>query len=135
MSKGNRQKLIPYLFGSLPIEGINSALGLELDAGDVVMSIRAQIHAQRRHPADYARCFPHVASIVTTPLYVCDDFKNHGKIEMVGRPTGFPDWLLVAVEVALDGDGRYNVTSFYPISEAKVENRKNSGHYKRVFLL
>jgi hypothetical protein len=66
------------------------------------------------------------------PLYVCDDFRNPGKIEMVGRPNGFPDWLLVAVELTLDCNGRYNVVSFYPISETKVENRKLGGHYKRV---
>lgn len=135
VSKGARPKLIPYLFGPLPADGINAALALELEPGDVVMSIRAQRHAQKRHPVDYARCFPHVASVITGPLYVCDDFKNPGKFEMVGRPVGFPDWLLVAVELAVDGDGRYNVTSFYPVSATKVENRKQTGHYRRVLLI
>lgn len=135
MSRGARKKLVPYLFGSLPVEGVNGALGLELEGGDVVMSIRAQKHAQKRHPKDYARCFPHVASVIATPLYVCDDFRNPGKIEMVGRPNGFPEWLLVAVEISLDGDGRYNVTSFYPVSDTKVQGRKETGHYHRVLLL
>lgn len=135
MSKGARAKQIPYLFGPMPVEGVNGALGLELEPGDVVMSIRAQQHAQKRHPKDYARCFPHVASIIASPLYVCDDFKNEGKIEMVGRPNGFPDWLLVAVEIAQDEDGKFNVTSFYPISDTKVQNRKESGHYHRVLLI
>lgn len=135
MSRPSKPKLVPYLFGPLPVEGINAALKLELDPGDVVMSIRAQKHAQNRHPVDYARCFPHVASIVTGPLYVRDDFKNSDKIEMVGKAAGLPDWLLVAVEIAVDEEGRYNVTSFYPISEQKIENRKQSGHLKRVTLL
>ena len=128
-------KLTPYLFGPLPVEAINGALDLDLEAGEVVMSVNAQRHAQRRHPADYARCFPHVAAIVLTPLYVRDDFRNQGKIELVGRPIGFPDWLLVAVEVSLDDEGRYNVASFYPISEKKVESRKESGHYRRAVLV
>ena len=75
--------LIPYFIGPLPYQAINNALGLELNAGDVVMSVNAQRHAQRRHPRDYARCFPHIAAVVGNPLYVRDDFKNHGKIEMV----------------------------------------------------
>jgi hypothetical protein len=127
-------KLSPYLFGPLPVRAINDALGLELEEGEVVMSVNAQRHAQRRHPADYARCFPHVATIIATPLYVRDDFKNHGKVELVGKPAGFPDWLLVAVEVSLDDDGRYNVASFYPISEKKVQNRRDSGNYRRALL-
>jgi hypothetical protein len=135
VSKPAKPKLVPYLFGPLPTEGINGALGLELDPGDVVMSIRAQRHAQFSHPKDYARCFPHVASIVTGPLYVRDDFRNENRIEMVGKAAGFPDWLLVAVEIAVDDDGRYNVTSFYPVSAQKVENRKQSGHLKRVMLV
>jgi hypothetical protein len=135
VSKGRRAKLVPYLFGPLPTKGINDALGLELEPGDVVMSVNAQRHAQKRHPTDYARCFPHVASVILLPLYVCDDFRNAGKISMVGRVPGLPEWLLVAVEIALDGDGRYNVASFYPISEAKVQARKESGHYRRVLLI
>ena len=135
MSKANRPKLVPYMFGPLPTEGINGALKLELDSGDVVMSIRAQQHVQRKRPVDFARCFPHVASIIATPLYVRDDFKNEGSVELVGKSDGLPDWLLVAVEISLDEDGRYNVTSFYPISDKKVENRKLSGHYRRVILV
>lgn len=135
MSKLPRKKLVPYLFGSLPVESINAALALELEEGEVVMSVNAQKHAQRRHPVDYARCFPHVAAVVTGPLYVRDDFRNDGKIEMVGRPVGFPDWLLVAVEISLDEQGRYNVVSFYPISDKKVQDRKGSGHYRRATLL
>ncbi len=128
-------KLQPYLFGPLPARAINDALAMELDDGEVIMSVNAQRHAQKHHPEDYARCFPHVAAIVTSPLYVSDDFRNHGKIEMVGRPVGFPDWLLVAVEVSLDSEGRYNVVSFYPISDKKVQNRRENGHYQRPTLL
>lgn len=128
-------KLQPSVFGPLPTRAINEAVGLELEDGEVVMSVNAQKHARKRHPADFARCFPHVAAIVTTPLYVRDDFKNHGKIELVGKSAGLPDWLLVAVEVSLDEEGRYNVTSFYPISDKKVQNRKESGHYRRAILI
>ncbi|MCI1141707.1 hypothetical protein MOP88_04135 [Sphingomonas sp. WKB10] len=127
--------MIPLLFGDVPIAAINEALGLELDEGQAVMSTNALKHAQRRHSLDFARCLPHVASVVTNPLYVRDDFKNDGKIELVGRPPALGDYLLVAVEIVLDEDGRYNVTSFYPISESKVAKRRDTGHLRRIRLL
>ncbi len=91
-----RAKLVPLLFGDVPVNAINAALGLELDEGHAVMSPNALRHAQRRHSADFARCLPHVAAVVTNPLYVRDDFANHGKIELVGHPPALGDYLLVA---------------------------------------
>lgn len=128
-------KLQPFVFGPLAVEAINSALDLELDHGDVVMSPNAQVHARRRHPEEFARCLPHVATIINNPLYVRDDFRNDGKIEMVGKPAGLGEHLLVAVEVSLDKDGLYNVTSFYPISEKKVASRRDKGTLVRIVLL
>jgi hypothetical protein len=132
-SKRTRQ--VPLFFGPVPVEALNRALGMELEAGDAVMSVNAQKHAQRRHPIDYPHCLPHVAAVINNPLYVRDDFRNHGRIELVGRPASLPDYLLVAVEVVLDTEGRYNVTSFYPLSEKKVANRRDSGHLIRVVLI
>jgi len=135
MAKAPRPKLIPYLFGEVPIAAINAALQLELEPGEAVMSINAQRHALSRHPKDFARCFPHVAAVITTPLYVRDDFINDGKIELVGRPAALGEYLLVAVEIALDAEGRYNVVSFYPISETKVSKRREKGTLRRVLLI
>ena len=135
MSGRPRKKLVPLLFGHVPIRAINDALGLELDEGQAIMSLNAQRHAQRRHPADFARCFPHVADVVTKPLYVRDDFTNQGKIELIGKPAALGDYLLVAVEIIRDRDGRYSVVSFYPVSEAKVARRRESGHLRRVLII
>ena len=130
-----KHRLIPSFLGPLPVQAINNALDLEIDAGDVVMSVNAQKHARRRHPTEFAMCFPHVASIISSPLYVRDDFANDGKIEMVGKSAGLGEYLLVAVEISLDDDGKYNVVSFYPISEKKVANRRESGHLVRIILV
>lgn len=121
-------KLQPYLFGILPAGVINATLDMELDEGQVVMPVNAQKHAQRNHPADFARCFPHVASVVANPLYIGDDFRNKGKIELVGRPLGLGTPLLVAVELTQDASGRYSVLSFYPISGPKVQSRREKNH-------
>ncbi|MDB5696512.1 MAG: hypothetical protein JWN21_2055 [Sphingomonas bacterium] len=73
--------------------------------------------------------------MIANPLYVRDDFKNDGRIELVGKPAGLEQYLLIAVEVALDENGRYNVVSFYPVSDQKVEARRDKGHLKRLRLL
>jgi hypothetical protein len=135
VAKKPKARLIPFLFGDVPVGAINAALGLEMEPGQAVMSVNAIRHARARHPKEFARCFPHVATIVTNPLFARDDFANEGKIELVGKPPALGEFLLVAVEISLDADGRYNVTSFYPISDKKVENRRNSGHLRRIVLL
>ena len=99
------------------------------------MSVRAHNHAQRRHPAEFAICFPHVAAIINAPLYAGDDFRNPGKIELVGRPPVSAEFILVAVEIIRDMDGRYNVTSVYPLSATKVEQRRQKGYLRRVLIL
>jgi hypothetical protein len=117
-------------FGDLPVDKINRAWSLELDEGIVVMSGNAQTHARRRHPEDFARCFPHVAAIVTNPLYVGDDLKNEGKIELISRVPAIGTALLVAVNIEVDDKGRYHVVSFYPVNERKLGNRLDKGFLK-----
>lgn len=134
-NKVSGKKKVPLYFGPIPAGAIKNALDIDVEDGDAVMSFNAQKHARNRHPTDYARCLPHVAAVVNAPLYARDDFKNKGKIELVGRPSGMSEYLLVAVELTLDTQGRYNVTSFYPISEKKVQARRESGHLVRVVLI
>ncbi|HEV2568685.1 hypothetical protein [Sphingomonas sp.] len=133
MSK--KPRLVPSSFGQLPVRAINAALDLELDAGETIMSVNAQFHARKKHPEDFARCFPHVAAIIGTPLYARDDFRNEGKIELIGKPAALGEFMLVAVEISVDDHGRYNVTTFYPVSEGKVAKRREAGHLKRVYMV
>jgi hypothetical protein len=119
-------------FGPLPTASINQALNLELDTADVVLSSRAEDHAQRRHPNDFETCRPHLQAVIANPLYVRDDFKNDGKIELVGRPTAMEHWLLIAISIIVSSDGHYHILSFYPISQKKVDTRRNAGHLKRI---
>ena len=120
------------LFGPLPVDLINKTLGLELEPGEVVLSRGAQFHAHKRHPDVYNQCLPHVAQVVVSPLYLGDDFRNENSIEMVCRIPAMGAGLLVAISVELTNDGYYHVKSFYPVSEIKIENRRNKGHLKIV---
>jgi phage-Barnase-EndoU-ColicinE5/D-RelE like nuclease3 len=115
------------VLGELPTNAINKTLGLELENGLVVMSRAAQTHASRRHPQDFINILPHIAGVVTNPLYVGEDFKNKGKIELIGVVPGSSQFALVAIVVEKDSRGRYNIASFYPVSRSKIEGRKEKG--------
>ena len=123
-------KLVPLHFGPLPVAKINQALGLDLDNADVRMTVAAQRHAAKRHPQDYPVYLPFIGDIIANALYARDDFRNDGKVELIGKPVGSPHWLLVAVAIFVDADGHYNVASFYPLSQKKVDERRQSGHLK-----
>ncbi|GAA0765942.1 hypothetical protein [Brevundimonas olei] len=129
MKSANRKaKPIDLILGPLPTDQINQALGLELEPGDIILSAGAQKHASKRHPDEYARCQPHVAAVALDPLYVGNDFRNEGKIELVSRVAALGGGMLVAVCIEPDAEGNYSVTSFYPVSEKKIENRRQSRH-------
>jgi len=113
----------------MPVAQINKTIGTELDPGEVVLSRAAQAHAARRHPADYPTLLPHLDEIVADPMYIGDDHKNSG-IELVGRPVGTRAWMLIAVTLEKDKHGRYNVVSFYPVSEGKIQSRRERGFLK-----
>jgi hypothetical protein len=119
-------------FGTLPFEAINKAIDLELDTADIILNRAAQIHAKRRHAEDYDECLPHLAAVIANPLYVRDDFRNDGKIEIAGQPAVLNHWLLIAISIMINTDGYYEIASFYPISQKKVDQRRHSGHLKRV---
>jgi hypothetical protein len=110
----------------LPADSINRTIKTELEPGKVILTRAAQAHALRRHPAEYPICLPHVASIVADPLYIGDDSKNPGYIELIGR-TAAVGAILVAVNIEQKADGTYHVASFYPISETKIEGRRSKG--------
>jgi len=114
----------------LPVDGINFTLGTQLDAGVAVFSRAAQTHAARRHAAEYPIIAPHIASIVLNPLYVGDDLRNAGKIELIGRVPSLAIFALIAVSVELDQLGRYHIASLYPVSREKIEGRREKGFLK-----
>lgn len=130
MANDKKNKTVTELyFGPLPVNIINDTLDMELDEGETRMDIPHHKHVIKKHPDDYPKCEPHVASVISNPLYIGDDFKNHSKIELIGHaPTLQGEKLLVAVEIEKDAKGFYNVHSFYPISQSKVDQRRHKRH-------
>lgn len=133
MSKkaGQKKSRQPDLIlGPLPVEVVNRTISTELEPGEVVLSRAAQRHAARRHPEDYPVCLPHLASIILNPLYIGDDHRNPGKIELIGRVAAAASLVLVAVDLERDEDGNYGVSSFYTITQEKAQGRRAKGFLK-----
>jgi hypothetical protein len=115
----------------LPADTINRTIETELEIAEVVLTRAAQTHAARRHPADYPKCFPHLARVIANPLYIGDDYRNPGYIELISAiPGPPPEFMLVAVNLELNEYGQYEVASFYLISEKKIASRRGKGYLK-----
>lgn len=127
--KPKREKRKEISLGPLPVDKINKALEMEMVAGDVVFSVGAQVHAERHHPDAFLLCLPYLSGIVSDPLYIGDDHKNPG-IELISRVTVANTMVLVAINLEPDGQGRYHVLSFYPVTIAKIEGRRQRGFLK-----
>lgn len=126
-----KTKLVPLDLGDMPVDKINAALGTELEPGKVAFSVNAQIHASRKHQNEYGKCLPHVGTVVNSPLYIGDDVRNEGKIELISRIPALGECLLVAICVEVGDDGTYFVASMYPVSEQRVTGRFKKGFLKR----
>jgi hypothetical protein len=113
--------------GPLPVEVIEATLGIEIEPGPVVFTVSNQKHSAVRHPDDFGRCLPHIGAVVANPTYLRDDFKNGGKIELIARVSALGSGLLIAVEIEPDEFGRYRIASMYPVSQKKIDNRREAG--------
>jgi hypothetical protein len=94
------------ILGDLPVGCINRTLQMELEAGKVVVTSAAQKHVQSHHPKDYSLLLPHIATVVLDPLYIGDDLRNPGKIELIKSVPGLDQFALVAVAIERDGKGQ-----------------------------
>lgn len=129
MAKPKREKRKELSLGQLPVAKINKALELELIAGEVIFSVGAQVHAERRHPAEFLLCLPYLAGIIANPLYIGDDHKNAG-IELISRVVAANAMVLVAINLERDEAGRYHILSFYTVKAEKIESRRQKGFLK-----
>ena len=126
-SRKRHNQHLALALGQLPIKKIERTLGYELDPGEVVFSVGAQIHAAKKHPEDFKSYLAFVGTVIADPLYLGDDMRNPGKIEFISRLRGQAGGLLVAVEICRDAFGKYNVCSIYTIKQSQIETRRLKG--------
>ena len=133
MSKRKGPSLYKLYPGEFPDEIDYKTLQIEADPGNVVFSVPAQNHANKGHPGDAALIIPHLAQVITDPMYVGDDTKNPGKIELVRMiPGAGGKSALVAVTVEQDNKGEYNICSSYLITQSEVDKKRAKGVLKNV---
>jgi phage-Barnase-EndoU-ColicinE5/D-RelE like nuclease3 len=118
------------ILGNLPVDCINRTLKTEIEAGVVIISRAAQKHAESRHPTDYPVLLPHLATVILNPLYIGDDLRNPGKIELIGKVQNYENFVLVSVVLQRNDSGQYNVASFYPVARTKIEERRQKGYLR-----
>ena len=125
----------PLDLGPLPADAIKTALGLDLAPGPVRFSVRAQGHAETRHPGQLALCLRHVGPIVAAPDYIgrgphqADGFELIGEAREEGEEGAL---ILVAIKVRPDARGRYGVASTYTIGRDTLDRRLRKGFLVRA---
>lgn len=112
--------------GDLPFDKINSALGTELEPGEVWLSKIAHEHIAIDHADDYPFIMAAIVEIVTGPLYVGQDPKHGGNFYLVkALPPDAPNpHGLVAIGFERNKFGNYNVRTAYAINQDTVNQRR-----------
>lgn len=118
--------------GPLPIARINAILGSTLATTDAHFSVRAQQHAQARHPADFDLCRRYIERIVARPDYVGQAPGQIDGFELIGEIPHEQAIILVAIKFRTDKAGRHIVASTYPIDENKLDRRLRKGFVERI---
>lgn len=133
MSKPKGPRLYKLNPGKFPDEIVYKTLQIEAEPGEVVFSVPAQNHANKNHPGEAAVIIPHLAQVIDDPMYVGDDTRNPGKIELVRMIPGTGGKsALVAVTVEQDANGDYNICSSYLITQSEVDKKRAKGVLKNV---
>ena len=118
--------------GPLPVAAIRNALQLELPAGAVHFSGRAQAHAWRGHPTDFELCLAAMAQVVAGPDYVGRGPHQRDGFELIGEAKLEAVLVLVAIKLRPDAHGRYLVASTYLIDRNKLARRLRKHFVSRV---
>lgn len=119
--------------GALPVDGINKALGTELEPGNVRLSSTAHRHIAEDHPDDYADCIAALPAAVAFPTFAGQGPGHTRNFEIVKRVSR-PDRrsVLVAIGLEMDESGEYRVKSCYLIAPEKVDKRRTNGTLRQI---
>lgn len=124
--RGKKSKLNDIVAGQLPDEMLYRTLEIKADPGEVRLTRAAQSHIQSRHPGELEKILPRLSQLVENPLYMGDDHRNPGKIELVGRVPQHSGAVLVAILLDRnEGEDFYHICSAYFISQAEVDKRRD----------
>lgn len=108
-------------------DSFNTLTGQNLPCGPILQSSGLTVHVQKHHPNEVAN-IALIPQIIANPDYVGRNPKEPDSVELV-KVIGAN----VMVCVKLDSKNDYHyVASVYEISNAKLQNRIQSGRLKRM---
>lgn len=107
-------------------EDFNKQLNINLPIDDIYQSDGLIIHIKKRHPG-LEKYMSDIPDIIKKPDYIGVNPKESDSVELIKI---LDDNILVAVKLDKN-DNHLFVASLYNISNAKLQNRLNSGRIKR----
>lgn len=108
------------------VEKFNHATGQNLACGPIYQSYGLREHIRKRHPSELEK-LKYVPDIIACPDYIGKHPREPNSIELVKILDGN---MMVCIKLDID-DNYFFVASVFEISEAKLNNRINSGRLKK----
>ncbi|MCT4595642.1 MAG: hypothetical protein N4A57_15445 [Anaeromicrobium sp.] len=107
---------------------ITKILDIDLPNGDISMYPGFKKHVKKRHP-DCVKYIANVQDIINNPDYIGVHPKEEHSVELVKI---YDKNILLSINLSTKTDTEYlYVSSLYDISQAKLNNRINSGRLKK----
>ena len=107
-------------------DDFNKKLNINLPIGDIFKSDGLITHIKKRHPG-FEKYISDIPSIIASPDYIGVNPKEPNSIELIKVLAGN-----IQVAIKLDKNKNYlYVASLYDVSNAKLQNRLNSGRLKK----
>ena len=131
-----KPKYKAFRIGPLPTGAINTALGTELEIGDVWVSKAAHQHIALDHSNDYQAVKANMIEIIRSPTWVGQDPKHGGNFYLVRRVTKSEgtEPILISIGLERNEHGTYNVRTGYSISEEDILTRRLRGSLHALYL-
>lgn len=107
-------------------EEFNKQLNINLPIDNIYQSDGLTIHIKKRHPG-FEKYISDIPDIINSPDYIGVNPKEADSVELIKL---LDDNILVAVKLDKN-DNRLFVASLYNVSNAKLQNRLNSGRIKK----
>lgn len=107
-------------------DDFNTLAGAHLPCGSIYQSKGLIKHTQRRHPEQVGRIYD-IPAVIQSPDFIGVNPKEPDSVELVKRMDGN---VMVCVKLDRKNDYLY-VATVFEITEAKLQNRLNSGRLKK----
>ncbi len=118
----------PHIIGTAPADSINATWdGIEAEDKDVWLSLMMHEKVKTKHAEDYDICMQYKELCLAAPTYIGFHPKHPNVVELIRRIPSEDTVVLVAVALVPNDSGNYSVASMYCVSEARVEQYRDSG--------